>query len=196
MIHTYQLHGHTLQTGDLICTSDGNQHILFSKAYELLGIVIPGPIDHIALYIGPGGRCIEAGPWGVLDFELPNNHWDSPAMFDRRGIADTIYGIANPVAGRGFSEALQRAIRYEVSLFANQQASERKPYNINFFNSSTHETFYCSQLVYAAYKRHGVDLNTGNGIPEIPGVGSIIFPTEIWYACHEHFPIDPAATAP
>lgn len=36
-----------------------------------------------------------------------------------------------------------------------------KPYNINFYDVDTRERFYCSQLVWAAYKDMlGIDLNT------------------------------------
>jgi hypothetical protein len=184
-IDTFQLHGVTLRSGDLICTRDGNQHALFSIAYKALGVIIPGPIDHVAIYVGPGPRFIEAGPFGVLDFELPGNTWDSAAIFHRRMIADTIYGIADPTKLHGFSPAMENAIRYEVVQFCNQQAEARRPYNINFFDSANQDAFYCSQLAYAAYKRHGINLNTGQGIPELPGVGSIIFPTEIWHACYQ-----------
>jgi hypothetical protein len=184
-LNTTKLYGITLTTGDLICTSDGHQHALFSKAYELLGFAIPGPVDHVAIYIGPGPRFVEAGPFGVLDFELPGDTWDSPAMFERRMIADTIYGIADPIAGRGFNAPTEHAIRYEVAMFLNDQVAARKPYNFNFFDSGSHKAYYCSQLAYAAYKRHGINLNTGDGVPELPGVGSIIFPTEIWNACEQ-----------
>jgi hypothetical protein len=185
VIHTYNLYGVALRTGDLICTQDGNQHALFSKAYELLGMVIPGPVDHIAMYIGPGPRFVEAGPFGVIDFEVQGHTWDAAAMFERRLIADTIYGIADPTVGRGFSPALEAAIRYEVGKFVDEQAEQHKPYNVNFFNSYSLDSFYCSQLPYMAYRRHGLNLNTGEGIPELPGVGSIIFPTEVWNACRQ-----------
>ncbi|GAA0696211.1 hypothetical protein GCM10008904_00020 [Paraclostridium ghonii] len=40
-----------------------------------------------------------------------------------------------------------------------------KPYNWNFFNTETTDSFYCSQLVYKAYKdTTGIDLNYGGGI--------------------------------
>lgn len=184
-IHRTTLCGVPAQTGDLICTSDGNQHALFSKAYELLGIVIPGPVDHVAIYVGPGRRCIEAGPRGVIAFEAPGDGWDAQAMFGERMIADTIYGVGDPLTGRGFSPALERAMRFEVARFCERQVADRRPYNINFFDSYTTEAFYCSQLAYMAYRRHGVDLNTGAGIPSLPGVGSIIFPTEVWLACRQ-----------
>lgn len=37
-----------------------------------------------------------------------------------------------------------------------------KPYNLDFFNVNTRSKFYCSQLVWAAFKDNfGIDLNTG-----------------------------------
>jgi uncharacterized protein YycO len=184
MIHTYTLHGTALRTGDLICTSDGNQHILFSQAYELLGLAIPGPIDHIAFYTGPGPRCVEAGPFGVREFAIVGPGWDSEAMFAQRLIADTIYGIADPTAGRVDGQREERA-RIAAAAFCLEQAAARKPYNINFFDSQTEDRFYCSQLIYLAYLRQGIDLNSGAGVPDLPGAGSVIFPTEIWHACRQ-----------
>ena len=36
-----------------------------------------------------------------------------------------------------------------------------KPYNWNFYNMGTRTSFYCSQLIWAAYKdKYGLDLNT------------------------------------
>lgn len=184
MIDTYELCGFTLRTGDLICTQDGNQHVLFSKAYELLGLAIPGPIDHIAIYVGPGPRCIEAGPFGVRDFELAGDRWDADAMFARRLIADSLYGIADPTYGRDLGER-EPLIRAEVAAYCARQLEAGKPYNVNFFDSQTEDAFYCSQLIYMAYLRHGINLNSGSGVPELPGASSIIFPTEIWNACRQ-----------
>ncbi len=53
----------------------------------------------------------------------------------------------------------------------------------NFLNSNTEKAFYYSQLAYKAYKRNGIDLNTGKGVSKIPGTKSIIFPQEIWSGC-------------
>ena len=55
-----------------------------------------------------------------------------------------------------------------------------KPYNLNFLNSETEESFYCSQLAYKAYQQVGVDLNTGLAMEQIPGTNAIIYPQEIW----------------
>lgn len=185
MIHHTTICGIAVRTGDLICTSDGHQHALFSQAYELLGTLIPGPVDHVAIYVGPGRRCIEAGLHGVIAFEAIGECWDAPAMFAKRTIADTIYGIGDPTSGRGFYPALEAAIRNEVARFLEQQVTQRRPYNLNFFKAYSLDSFYCSQLAYLAYRRHGIDLNSGAGSPELPGLGSIIFPTEIWLACKQ-----------
>ena len=33
-----------------------------------------------------------------------------------------------------------------------------KPYNVNFLNTVTDAAFYCSQLIYLAYRECGIDL--------------------------------------
>ena len=55
-----------------------------------------------------------------------------------------------------------------------------KPYNLNFLNAETEESFYCSQLAYKAYQRIGVNLNTGLAIEQLPGTNAIVYPQEIW----------------
>lgn len=48
-----------------------------------------------------------------------------------------------------------------------------KPYNWNYFNTSTRDEFYCSQLVWASfYDNFGVDLSTSS-------FGSAIHPSEL-----------------
>lgn len=48
-----------------------------------------------------------------------------------------------------------------------------KPYNYNYFNVKTRSKFYCSQLIWAAYKdKYGVDLNTSK-------FGKAIHPMEL-----------------
>ena len=55
-----------------------------------------------------------------------------------------------------------------------------KPYNLNFLNAETEQSFYCSQLAYKAYKQIGIDLNTGLAMEQLPGTNEIIYPQEIW----------------
>jgi len=91
--------------------------------------------------------------------------------------------VAYPLAGRGLSEEEEDRIRKSVAEYCLSQAQADKPYNINFLDSETEEAFYCSQLVYKAYMEHGINLNTGQGVPNLPGTSSIVFPQEIWGAC-------------
>ena len=71
MIHTYQIEGITLQTGDVICTMNGKPDILPGEFWRLVGRLVPGDVDHVAIYLGPDGRCIEAGTRGVITFDVP-----------------------------------------------------------------------------------------------------------------------------
>ncbi len=52
-----------------------------------------------------------------------------------------------------------------------------KPYNYNYFNTGTRNSFYCSHLVWAAFKdKYGIDLNTDAF--KTP-VGNPIHPSEL-----------------
>jgi hypothetical protein len=186
MIHEYTMDGLRVQTGDLICTTDGGGADLKGQYWRLIGKLIPGDVDHIVVYVGPGGLCVEAGATGkVISFEVRGPHWDAAGMLEQRGFLDVLYGVAYPLAGKGFSATREAEIREEVANYCLAQARSGKPYNLNFLDSSTEEAFYCSQLAYAAYLRQGIDLNTGQGVPKIPGTESIVFPQEIWSGC-EH----------
>jgi hypothetical protein len=184
MVHSYEINGLPVRTGDLICTVDGGTPIVPGEFWRLVGKLIPGDVDHIVIYIGPEGRCVEAGPKGVISFETPSSMWDSASMLAQRQLVDQFCGIAYPLQGRGLASGQEAAIRESVAAFCLAQVG--KPYNINFLDSSTEDSFYCSQLAYRAYLKNGIDLNTGNGVPQIPGTASIIFPQEVWESCvHE-----------
>lgn len=60
-VYTYSIDGLSVQTGDLICTTSGNHENISGQLWQLVGKVIPGDVDHIAVYVGPGGRCVEEG---------------------------------------------------------------------------------------------------------------------------------------
>jgi len=77
-----------LQTGDLICTTNGSDLILAGQFWWLIGCLIPGDVDHIVVYIGPEGRCIEAGAKGVSEFIVPNHRWDANQLFKTRRFVD------------------------------------------------------------------------------------------------------------
>lgn len=189
MIYSHEVNGLPVKTGDLICTVDGGDTFLAGHFWWLVGKIIPGDVDHIVIYVGPEGKCVEAGAKGrVIEFEMGSTQWDAAAMKEQRILLDKLYGIAYPLKGRGLTEDQENAIRESVGEYCLAQARARKPYNFNFLNSSTEEAFYCSQLAYQAYLKHGIDLNTNIGVPNIPGTDSIIYPQEVWEGCRNSRP--------
>jgi len=178
MIHNSIIKGNKVQTGDLICTTDGGEGIT-GKFWFLIGKIIPGEVDHIVVYIGPGTKCIEAGPNGVIAFDADPN-WNGAEMADTRGFIDSFYGIANPASKADLDKEMEESIREKVANYCIEQANLKKPYNIFFPNSDTENSFYCSHLAYKAYLPHGIDLNTDKDVPNVPFTSSIIFPQEIW----------------
>ncbi len=179
MIHTYQIEGITLQTGDVICTMNGKPDILPGEFWRLVGRLVPGDVDHVAIYLGPDGRCIEAGTRGVITFDVPRGHWDTERMALQRGLLfDSFYGVASPLDVHGLAEEEEHEMRRTVAAYCLAQVG--KPYNLNFLNAEIEESFYCSQLVYKAYQQIGIDLNTGLAMEQIPGTNAIIYPQEIW----------------
>ena len=182
MIHAHQINGLTVQTGDVICTMNGKPDILPGEFWRLVGRLVPGDVDHVAMYLGPEGRCIESGAKGVVTFEVKGGNWVAEKMMRKRGhLVDTFYGVAYPLAGRGLSSELEEQIREDVAAFALTQVS--KPYNLNFLNANTEASYYCSQLIYRAYLRCGIDLNTGLAMEGLPGTNMIVYPQELWSGC-------------
>jgi len=179
MIHTTQINGLTVQTGDIICTMNGKPDILPGEFWRLVGRLVPGDVDHVAIYLGPGGRCAEAGAYGVIIFDVHDGIWDAENMLRERGhLVDTFYGVAYPLAGRGLSTEIEEQLRADIAAFCLAQVG--KSYNLNFLNAETEESFYCSQLAYKAYQRVGINLNTGLAMEGLPGTNLIVYPQEIW----------------
>jgi hypothetical protein len=180
MVYEYRIEGLTVRTGDLICTIDGDEGSIKGQFWRLVGKLLPGEVDHVVIYVGPEGRCVEAGATGkVVAFTVKGDRWDAPRMEDQRGmLIDRLCGVAYPLANRQLDVAAENALREHVADYCLKQVG--KPYNVNFLDSSTESAFYCSQLAYKAYLGVGIDLNTGIGVPHIPGTASIIFPQEIW----------------
>lgn len=179
MIYTYEIEGIALQTGDIVCTMNGKPDILPGEFWRLIGRLVPGDVDHVAIYLGPNGRCVEAGARGVITFEVPNGLWDTERMARQRGLLfDTFYGVASPLDGLGLSDGEEFEMRSRVAEYCLAQVG--KPYNLNFLNAETGDTFYCSQLAYKAYQQVGIDLNTGLAMEQLPGTNAIVYPQEIW----------------
>lgn len=184
-VEEYTIDRLKLKTGDIICLTDGGSNLVTGEFWRFVGKLIPGAVDHVAIYVGPGGRCVEAAAkFKVVTFDIKNNHWDSVTMKKQRGpINDKLHGIAYPLEGKGLTTIRENEIRINVAAYCLHQAEQRKPYNFDFINSKTEKAFYCSQLAYVAYLKEGIDLNSNKGIPRIPGTESIIFPQEIWEGC-------------
>ncbi|MDL1943093.1 hypothetical protein FBQ99_12165 [Chloroflexi bacterium CFX2] len=179
MIYTYQINGMSVQTGDIICTMNGKPDILPGEFWRFVGRLVPGDVDHVAVYLGPDGRCAEAGARGVITFDVPEGKWDTERMARQRGLLfDTFYGIVSPLDVLGYSEDEELLIRAAIATYVLGQVG--KPYNLNFLNAETEEAFYCSQLVYKAYQAVGVNMNTGLAMEQLPGTNQIIYPQEIW----------------
>lgn len=182
MIYETTVEGLPVRTGDIVCTRNGAPGSLAGVVWRAIGQIVPGEVDHCALYVGPGGRYVEAGARGVMTFEMPEGRWDAAALGRRRWVVDQIVGVAYPLEGRGLAEEDEAAVRADVARFCLERAEEFAPYNPNFFDATAEGAFYCSQLIYLAYLPHGIDLNANRGGPLIEHLEHIVFPHEIWHA--------------
>lgn len=195
ILHSHTLNHLPLQTGDVLCTLDGRRGTLFARLWRLMGLFIPGEIDHCVIYLGPGGRCVESTARGVITFDMPGETWNPHLRARKRLLVDDLVGVAYPLEGRGFTPSEQDEIRRGVAQYCLDKAARNAPFNYNFFNPDTDGAFYCSQLVYRAYLAHGVDLNTNQGVPSAPILDKVVFPQEIWNACAHrrvnHPPVNP-----
>jgi uncharacterized protein YycO len=80
--------------------------------------------------------------------------------------------------GRSLPAGEEERIRLEVAGFCLAQVG--KPYNLNFLDPDREDAFYCSSLIYQAYRHSGFDLNTHLAIASLPETHRIIFPQELW----------------
>ena len=178
-IYTYQIEGIPVKTGDIICTMNGKPDILPGEFWRFVGRLIPGDVHHVAIYVGPNGRCIESGTRGVIKFTVFDGQWNAERMARRRGLLfDTFYGIVSPLDGLQASQEEELEMRLRVAEYCIAQVG--KPYNLNLLNPETEDAFYCSQLAYKAYQQVGINLNTGCAMEKLPGTNAIIYPQEIW----------------
>lgn len=176
MVHEFSINGCLLKTGDIISTKDGTNSV-YSLSYWALGKMIPGEVDHSVLYVGPGGLCVEAGIFGVISFTT-GEQWDANKTFAERGLLDSFIAATSVFAGRGMS----REEEYEARSFVRSYAmgSLGKPYNMNFLHPDSEWALYCSQLVYLAYKKLGINLNEGTSGAADRWSDIIVFPQKIY----------------
>lgn len=184
MVYEYKIDGLTVRTGDIICTSPSTPETPLSLVLRTIVLFAPGAVKHVVVYVGPGGWCVEAGPGGVAAFEIRDHRWTRDTMVGRQsGLTGTLYGVAYPLADRGYRKGDETRIRANVASYCLAQARAGRPYNLNLLDSQTERAFYCSQLAYRAYLPHGINLNTEQGVPDIRPLRSIVFPQEIWSGC-------------
>jgi phosphatidylethanolamine-binding protein (PEBP) family uncharacterized protein len=193
MISSYTINGLPVQTGDILCTQNGAVDVNYPDAirpgefWHWVSHIVPGEVDHIAVYLGPAGRCIESGCRGVISFTVQDGWWNAPAMMGERGrFLDTFYGVAYPLEGRGLPPEVECRLRLDVAAYCLAQLG--KPYNLNLLNPEQEGSFYCSQLAYKAYQRHGINLNGEPEIRVLPGTQRIVYPQEIWDVCRHRRP--------
>ncbi len=181
-IYDFSFDGLPVTTGDILCMTDGADGSARGTLWGALGAFVPGPIDHCILYVGPQGRCVESGAGGVIAYEM-TPAWDARPFNSTRHLIDKIYGVAYPVAGRNLSAEQERSIRLGAAQFCLDQARARKPYGFRFRQPDNEDAFYCSQLVYVAYRKHGIDLSQHKNRGPISRMLRIVFPGTVWNSC-------------
>lgn len=180
MDHVHEMDGLPIRTGDILCMRDGGRCGVFERLWMALGALIPGEIDHCALYVGPDGRFVEADIHGVTVLTMPGHHWDAKALLRKRLFVDTLVGVAYPLQGRGLAPNEETRLRESVAEYCLAQAAARKPFNFNFFNATNPNRTYCSQLIAEAYRSQGIELD---GKLAVPGPGIFrraVFPEALW----------------
>jgi uncharacterized protein YycO len=183
VLYSHSFHGVIAQTGDILFTRDGMPGSLFGEIWRLLGQILPGDLDHVALYLGPGVRFIESAANGVEVCEFASDEWNALPYAQQRLLVDELVAIADPLAGRGLTPEEETRMRQAVVAYCLTQVARSKPYNLNVFNPETDGAFYCSQLIYKAYQMQGIDLHEHVGAEAESILAPIVLPKDIWNAC-------------
>jgi hypothetical protein len=179
-IHHYRIEGLRVRTGDILCTRDGNATGFVGAIWSAIGALVPGEIDHCALYIGPGGRFAEADARGVSVLAMPGDRWNSDALRRKRLFVDTFVGVAYPLEGRRLSRRQQDRIRLSVATYCLSQAASGKRFNFNLLDATNPRRTYCSQLIVEAYRCEGIDLNSKRGMRSVRTLRRAVLPESLW----------------
>jgi cell wall-associated NlpC family hydrolase len=180
MNYVYEIDGLTVRTGDILCMRDGGRCGVFERIWRALGALIPGEIDHCALYVGPDGRFVEADIHGVTVLTMPGHNWDAKALERKRLFVDSFVGVAYPLKGRRLDPDQETRLRESVAEYCLEQAAVRKPFNFNFFNATNPNRTYCSQLIADAYRSQGIELDDKRVVPPRRIFRRAILPEELW----------------
>lgn len=142
--------------------------ILVTYSFSSFGINVAA-VGHAAIVHTTSNYTIESFPEGdghANGVRRYANDWGDRAR---------VYGVR--VKNATLTD-YRNAANYAIS-----QANLKKHYNWNFFNKGTTDTFYCSQLVWRAWKNQGFEvdrMNLGNWEPVSPaeligGSGTYVF---------------------
>lgn len=183
MLHDHTFDGLSLRTGDVLCLRDGTDRSVYGRVWQAVGALVPGEVDHCVLYVGPGGRFVEANVYGVCALEMPGDRWDAHALVRQRILLDSLVGVAYPLAGRDLPAAEEDRMRASVADYCLAQAAADKPFNFNFFDATRPDRTYCSQLIADAYRHEGIELNSNIGVPTERIFARAVFPQELWNGC-------------
>lgn len=183
MLHDHLIDGLPVRTGDVLCLRDGTDRTLYGRVWQAIGALVPGEVDHCVLYVGPGGRFVEANVYGVSVLDMPGATWNAHALVRKRILLDSLVGIAYPLSGRGLQPAEEDRIRLAVANYCLAQAAANRPFNFDLFNANRPDRTYCSQLIAEAYRGEGIELDTNIGVPTAPIFAHAVFPQELWNGC-------------
>jgi hypothetical protein len=181
-VYDFSFNGLPVTTGDVLCMTDGEDGSARGALWGALSSVVPGSIDHCIVYVGPEGRCVESGAGGVIVYDMPST-WDAKKLSLKRHLFDRIHGVAYPLANRNLSPEQEASTRIAVAQYCLDQARARKPYSFRFRQINREDAFYCSQLVYVAYRKQGIDLSKFEGRGVLSRMSGVVFPATIWNSC-------------
>lgn len=100
-----------------------------------VGRLVPGDVDHVAIYWAGLVRRIELAGRGVITFDVRVGYWETERMARQRGLLfDTFYG-SRLLDALGVSEEEEQEMREKVAAYCLAQVG--KPYKLNFLNSET-----------------------------------------------------------
>jgi len=145
-----QLNTCDMQRGDILLS-----HRL-GALYVAQEALFNGYWTHAGIYVGEGlitessGR-IECSPW-----------WQPWTCLSPQPGVET-----HPILESGFWDATDWAILWPSATVAQRDSAARyamaqtgKPYNWDYLNKQTEDSFYCSQLAWRAYETQGIDLDS------------------------------------
>jgi len=180
MDNVYEMDGLPIRTGDILCMRDGGRRGVLERLWTAIGALIPGEVDHCALYVGPEGRFVEADAHGVTVLTMPGTHWDARVLVRQRLFVDTLVGVAYPLQGKGLPAPEEARIRDSVAAYCLAQAAADKPFNFNLFNATNPNRTYCSQLIAEAYRSQGIELTRRQPVAGLRIFRRAIFPEALW----------------